>query len=81
MTAGFSKMRLATFMLVDLIPLSITSSITFYLGVKAGMNYRDILPYLDKFKEIIGITALLVVIVILLFHKIKKKASQKTSEQ
>lgn len=73
MTAGFSKMRLATFMLVDLIPLSISSSITFYLGVKAGSNYREIIPYLDKFKEIIGITALVIIALILIVHRIRKK--------
>lgn len=76
MTAGFSKMRLITFMLIDLIPLSITSSITFYLGIKAGSNYRDILPYLDRFKEAIGITALIVLALLYIVHRIRQKKNQ-----
>ncbi len=75
MTAGFSKMRLMTFMLVDLIPLSITSSITFLLGIKAGTNYHNILPYLNRFKEIIGITALIVVAILFFVHKMRKRCN------
>ncbi len=80
MTAGFSKMRLATFMLIDIIPLSITSSLTFYLGMKAGSNYRDILPYLERFKEVIGITALIIIVLIVVVHKIRKKQKFRKSE-
>ncbi len=80
MTAGFSKMRLTTFMLIDLIPLSITSSITFYLGIKAGINYRNIIPYLDRFKECIGITALIIIALLLIIYKVRKKRKSGLSE-
>ncbi|MCX7679934.1 MAG: DedA family protein, partial [Spirochaetes bacterium] len=73
MTAGFSKMNIFKFIFIDLIPLSITSSLLFYVGVKAGDNYRSILPHLNKFKEVIGIAAILIICTLFLLHRMKAK--------
>jgi membrane protein DedA with SNARE-associated domain len=52
-TAGFSRMYLSRFLIADIIPLSITSTLLFYLGYRFGENYRLILPYLDRYKLVI----------------------------
>lgn len=78
MTAGFSRMNIVKFIIIDLIPLTLTSSLIFYIGVITGNNYRLIIPYLNKFKIVIGIIAV-VIFVMLLFFIRKKKNSIKTA--
>lgn len=68
MTAGFSKMPAIKFMLIDLIPLTVTSSLLFYLGISFGKNYQAILPWLDRFKLVIAALAALA----LLVHLVKR---------
>lgn len=72
MTAGFSKMPAVKFMLIDLIPLTVTSSIIFYLGISFGKNYQAIIPWLDRFKLVIAALAALAVLVIAVNHYRKR---------
>jgi membrane-associated protein len=55
MTAGFSKISFPKFLIIDIFPLSITSSILFYLGISLGENFRDIIPYMNRYKLVIGV--------------------------
>ena len=68
-TSGLIKMRLLKFMVVDLIALSVTSTILFSLGYSFGHNYKVIIPYLDRYKYIIFFLALAIASIIsLLFN-------------
>ncbi len=70
MTAGFSRMPFIKFVLIDIIPLSISSSLTFYLGMSFSDNYHVIIPWLDRFKLVIaGIAALIVAIILIMRHR------------
>jgi membrane-associated protein len=75
-TAGIAKMSIGKFLIIDVIPLSITTSVYFYLGYLLGENYEKIYPYLDRVKFIIlGIFLSIVSLVIV--RSILKKNSTK----
>lgn len=79
-SAGFSKMRFPYFMVSDIIPLSITSSLLFYLGYSFGDNYREILPYLDRYKIIIFGLFLIALLFILLKRFISRRSLRNSTE-
>jgi len=72
MTAGFSRMPIIKFILIDVIPLTITSSALFYLGISFGNNYRAIIPWLDRFKLTIAGVAVVAVVIILIVRYRKR---------
>ena len=63
MTSGLLKLKMKTFLIVDLAALLCTSTILFSLGYSLGQNYLSILPYLNRYKIIIFSIFLLVVAV------------------
>ncbi|MEW6527450.1 MAG: DedA family protein [Spirochaetota bacterium] len=69
LTAGLARMKLYKFMLVDLLALSITSTILFTLGYTLGSNYEIIFPYLNRYKLIIFSFFLLTVLSIVIYKK------------
>ncbi|HPA71744.1 MAG TPA: DedA family protein [Spirochaetota bacterium] len=73
MTAGFSRMPAPKFILIDIIPLSVTSSLLFYLGATFGRNYQAIIPWLDRFKLVIAGIAAAVVLIILVRRFIARR--------
>jgi len=75
-TSGLIKLRFIKFLIVDLIALSVTSSILFYLGYSFGNNYKVIIPYLDQYKYII----FSLFIIAILFFVIKGKIDKKNEE-
>jgi membrane protein DedA with SNARE-associated domain len=77
MTAGFSRMPIIKFMLIDLIPLTVTSSIIFYLGVRFGENYRAIIPWLDRFKAVIAAVAAVAILIFLLARYLKHRQARR----
>ncbi|HON79064.1 MAG TPA: DedA family protein, partial [Spirochaetota bacterium] len=79
-SAGFSKMRFPRFMVADIIPLSITSSLLFYLGYRFGEHYRDILPYLDRYKIVLFGLFLTAILFILLKRYISRRSFRKSTE-
>lgn len=52
-TAGFSGVRFHKFLMIDLCALALTSTIQFSIGYALGDNFRDIFPYLNRYKLII----------------------------
>ncbi len=79
-SSGFSKMRFTRFMVADIIPLSITSSLLFYLGYSFGENYRDILPYLDRYKVIIFGLFLAAILLVFIKRFISRRFPPKDTE-
>jgi len=73
MASGLLKMRLRTFMIIDLIALLICMSITFSLGYIFSSNFRNIFPYLDKYKIFIFITVISIIAFILLKKSIQSR--------
>jgi len=71
LTAGLAKMKIYKFMLVDLLALSITSTILFSIGYTLGSNYQIIFPYLNKYKLIIFSLFILTVLSIVIYKKKK----------
>lgn len=72
LTAGLAKMKIYKFMLVDLLSLSITSTILFTIGYTLGANYEIIFPYLNKYKFIIFSLFILTVLSIVIYKKKKQ---------
>ncbi len=72
LTAGIARMKLYTFMLVDLLALSITSTILFTIGYTLASNYEIIFPYLNRYKLIIFSLFLLTVLSIVIYKKKKQ---------
>jgi len=68
-------------MLVDILALSVTSTILFYLGYSFGENYKQIFPYLDKYKFVIFGIFILVIAIILIRKKIISKQQTGTLEE
>jgi membrane-associated protein len=64
-TSGLTGVRFTKFILIDLCALCITSTIQFSTGYMLGDNFRDIFPYLNRYKLII-ISLLSVFIVFML---------------
>lgn len=64
-TAGLAKMNVVKFLVTDVIPLSITTSVYFYFGHLLGENYHALYPVLDRVKYVIFALFLLVVIFLL----------------
>lgn len=62
--AGIAKMRFYRFLVIDLLALSITSTILFSLGYFFGENYRVIIPYLDRYKYIVFLVFIITVFVL-----------------
>jgi membrane-associated protein len=71
MSCGLIRMPYPRFMLIDLSALVFTSSILFFLGYSFGNNYEVILTYINRYKIIIFILFVLLV----LFLVIRKKVS------
>lgn len=69
LTAGLARMKLYKFLLVDLLALSITSTILFALGYTLGSNYEIIFPYLNRYKLIIFSFFLLTVLSIVIYKR------------
>lgn len=72
LTAGLARMKIYKFMLVDLLALSITSTILFTIGYTLGSNYEIIFPYLNRYKLIIFSLFLLTVLSIVIYKKRKQ---------
>jgi len=71
MVSGLLKMRLKTFMIIDVIALSICMSITFTLGYIFSSDFTKIFPYVDKYKIFVIIAVALIITFILLKKSIK----------
>ena len=63
--AGIARMRFHRFLVIDVLALSITSSILFTLGYLFGENYRLIIPYLDRYKNMVFLLFVITIIVII----------------
>ncbi len=63
--AGIARMRFHRFLFIDLVALSITSSILFALGYFFGENYRLIIPYLDRYKYMVFLVFIITALVLL----------------
>ena len=68
-TAGLVKTRFVKFLVVDIAALSCTSIIQFSLGYALGENYKNLFPYIDRYKLFIFI----IFIVIISFIVVRKK--------
>ena len=64
-------MRLRTFMIIDVMALLICMSITFSLGYIFSSNFRNIFPYINKYKIFILIAIISIITFILLKKAIK----------
>lgn len=72
LTSGLAKMKIYKFLLIDLLALSITSTILFSIGYILGSNYEIIFPYLNKYKFIIFSLFILTVLSIIIYKKNKQ---------
>lgn len=77
MTAGFSRVSYPKFILVDMIPLAITSSLLFYLGITFGERYHELAPYLQQYERTIALIAAGTAALIILI-KVNKKRNKKS---
>ena len=71
-TSGIVGMRFIKFLIVDIMALCITSTILFTLGYSFGKNYKQLIPYLDKYKFIIFGIFLCVLMIFFMRNKFKK---------
>ena len=71
MASGLLKMRLRTFMIIDVMALLLCMSITFSLGYIFSSNFEKIFPYLNKYKLFILLGVISVITFILLKKTIK----------
>lgn len=72
LTSGLAQMKIYKFLLIDLLSLSITSTILFSIGYLLGSNYEIIFPYLNKYKFIIFSLFILTVLSIIIYKKNKQ---------
>jgi len=72
-TAGLVKVNVIKFMIIDLLALSVTSTILFFIGFKFGENIGLIKVYLSNYKIIIFIVFLSVIAVFVLKRFLKRK--------
>ena len=73
MTSGLVRMRYSRFFLIDLIAVSITSTILFSAGYKLGENYMSIIPYLNKYKIVILSLFIALVLSAIAFNRINNR--------
>ncbi len=73
MTSGFIRMKYRKFFFIDLMAVTFTSSILFFIGYTFGKNYRKIFPVLDKYKLVIFSVFILLIIFILIRKKTQSK--------
>ncbi len=71
-TSGIVKMKIQKFLAVDLMALSVTSTIMFYLGYSLGRNYKVIFPYLNRYKFVILAIFILLVVFILTRNRMNR---------
>lgn len=71
-TSGIVKMKIRKFLAVDLMALSVTSTIMFYLGYSLGRNYKVIFPYLNRYKFAILAIFILFIVFILIRNRMNK---------
>ncbi len=72
-TAGLVRVNLIKFMVIDFLALSITSTILFATGYKFGENIDLIMMYLSKYKIIIFVIFLTVILIFFLKHFLNRK--------
>ncbi|MFW6365352.1 MAG: DedA family protein [Spirochaetota bacterium] len=64
-TAGLARMRAAKFLFFDVIPLTVTTSVYFYLGHLLGEKYETIFPLMDRLKfGIFGLFLLILAVIL-----------------
>lgn len=68
MTSGLVHLKLSKFLIIDILSLSITSIILFYLGYIFGQKYDIILNYVKQYKTILFV----VLIILLVYHLIRR---------
>ncbi len=73
MTCGLIKMNLVKFMIIDLCAVTCTSLILFSLGYTFGNNYEVILPYLNRYKFVLGGIILVFISFLLAKNAIRKR--------
>ena len=73
-TAGLVKVNILKFMIIDLLALTITSSILFFIGYKFGENIGSIKVYLANYKIIVFIIFLIFVSAFVVKKNLKGKA-------
>jgi len=73
-TAGLVKVNILKFMIIDLLALTITSTILFLIGYKFGENIGLIKVYLSNYKIIIFIIFLIFILAFVLKKILKRKA-------
>ncbi len=79
-TAGIVKMDILKFLTVDLMALSVTSVILFSLGYSFGKNYRQIMPYVEKYKLVIFIIFILLIVFLYLRKRFNKFDNKKKNK-
>ena len=70
MSCGLIRMPLPRFMLIDLSALVFTSSILFFLGYSFGNNYNIVITYINRYKIVIFIVFVLLVLFLLIRKKL-----------
>lgn len=76
-TSGVIKMRIQKFMAVDLLALSVTSSIMFYLGYSLGQNYSIVFPYLNRYKFLVFAIFIFIILFFFIKGRLKKYKTEK----
>ncbi|MDA3900567.1 MAG: DedA family protein [Spirochaetes bacterium] len=76
MTSGLTRVPLKHFLIIDLLALSITSTVLFKLGVMFGEDYASLFRSLNKYKLIFAVIAVAIITIIvryeLIIHRRKK---------
>lgn len=70
MSCGLIRMPYPRFMLIDLSALVFTSSILFFLGYSFGNNYEVILTYINRYKIIIFILFVFLILILVIRKKL-----------
>ncbi len=73
MTSGLIKMKVSKFLMIDILALSVTSTILFSLGYTLGNNRDKIFPYLSQYKFIIFGIFIMIIFSSLFYKKFKTK--------
>jgi membrane protein DedA with SNARE-associated domain len=81
MSAGLVKVKVKKFLAIDLLALCFTSTILFSLGYTFGNNYKQIIPYLNRYKYIIFSLMVLAITVLIIIKRIKRKKAERINSE
>ena len=76
-SAGISKFNFVKFLIIDFSALCITSAILFSLGYTFGENYTAVLSYINKYKIIILIITVILIVSLYIYKRMSVKEALK----